>query len=232
MLDREIEQHWQVVKESYPDAVVFLAYQDLFIVRGCDLQVLATEFGIQSASPWCGFDDNHAAGYMTDLAIRGYRVIRATDGSTSIVQPPTNRRKEIERQRRKGKFLAIDPTLLFGETEIDQATNDKWLRRHAYDGLLDSFKESLRSGNGRALRPFGDLYVYQVGDWYELDFELTSMLESHVLLLAKAAIATNSKLPCRVVEPRCRRNRKHRASTTIDSEPLPTRLGQVRFEGW
>jgi hypothetical protein len=64
------------------------------------------------------------------------------------------------------------------------------------------------------------------------------MLEGHVLLLAKAALATRRKLPCRVVEPKCRRQRR---SGRRPPEPVPpsekTRpLGQLSFddiiEGW
>jgi len=43
---------------------------------------------------------------------------------------------------------------------------------------------------------------------YEVDLELTSMLEGHVPLLAKAALATGRQLPCRVAEPKCRRERR------------------------
>jgi hypothetical protein len=73
--------------------------------------------------------------------------------------------------------------------------------------------------------------VYQVGDWYELDEELTSMLENHVLLLAKAAFDTGAKLPCKLVEPRGRRRRQ-----AVCKRPTPMpggeaqRIGQLGFD--
>lgn len=75
--------------------------------------------------------------------------------------------------------------------------------------------------------------MYQVAAWYEVDAELSSMLETHALLLAKAAIATGSKLPCKVVEPRPRRNRRTgRAAAATPTEPPPAHLGQAHFEGF
>jgi hypothetical protein len=233
MLDRETEQQWHVVKESYPDAVAFHEWHGLFFVRGPDLDVLATEFGIESSSPWCGFDQGQAHRYMSQLAASGYTVVRANNGNVTFVMPPPDKRKEIERQRKRGRFLAIEPLLLFSEGDILHATNDRWLTKHSYHGLLDSFKDWLRSADNRSLKQYGELYAYPVADWYEVDDELTSMLESHVLLLAKAAFATGSKLPCKVVEPRPRRNRSGKTGTHKSAAaPEPTALGQARFKGW
>jgi len=63
------------------------------------------------------------------------------------------------------------------------------------------------------------------------------MLEGHVLLLARSALATGRKLPCRVVEPKCRRERTGRRSPerVALAEKSP-RIGQLAFddlvEGW
>jgi hypothetical protein len=238
MLDRETEEHWQAVKESYPDAVVFHEFGGSFIVRGRDTEVLRKEFDIDSGSTWFGFDDGLASVYMTELASRGYDVVRASNGQVSRVRPPTDHRKEVERQRARSRFLALDPTLLFDEGEIDRLAGDKWLRRRGYEELFDIFKRWLQTGDWRSLRDYGELYVYQVGDWYEVDLELTSMLEGHVLLLAKAALATRRKLPCRVVEPKRRRERRsgRRPPEPIALPEKAPRLGQLSFaditEGW
>jgi hypothetical protein len=71
-----------------------------------------------------------------------------------------------------------------------------------------------------------------VADWYEVDVELSSMLESHVLLLAKAALATGSKMPCKLVEPPSRRKRNHAVVQAAPTTEPATRIGQMRFEGW
>ncbi len=233
MLDSAIEQSWRTVKESYPDAVVFHELSGLFVVRGHDLAVLTKEFGIESASSWCGFDDSQAVGYMQELVARGYPVVRATGQHVAIVSPPEKRRSEVLRQRAKGCFLALSPTLLFEADEIERSTPNAWMKRHGYEELLDIFKAWLTGEELRSLRQHGEIYVYQVGDWYEVDVELSSMLESHVLLLAKAALATGRNMPCKLVEPPSRRKRNHRgAAHAVPTAAPMTRLGQVRFEGW
>lgn len=232
MLDKEADEHWKAVKESYPDAVVFHEVRGIFIVKGRDAELLSKEFGIDSTSTWYGFDVGEAFCYMTELAKRGYAVVRASNGGVSHVKPPTDRRKEIQRQRAKGRFLAVEPTLLFDRRELERVAHDKWLRQRGYKEPFENFRRWLQIGDWRSLRDYGELYVYQVGDWYELDLELTSMLEGHVLLLAKAALATGCKLPCRVVDPRPRRQRKAgqkspQLSPTTE-KALP--LGQLSFD--
>ena len=231
MLDTEIEEPWRAVKESYPDAVVFHEVRGLFVVKGRDVEVLSREFGIESGSTWLGFDDCQALGYMTELAKRGYHVVRASAGQVSHVRPPLDRRREIQRQRANGRFLAVEPTLLFDQREIERTTSARWLKQRAYEELLGSFERWLRGGDWRSLRDYGEVYVYPVGDWYEVDLELTSMLEGHVLLLAKAALTTERKLPCHVVEPHCRRNghRSRRSNPTATQDSPTPRLGQLSF---
>lgn len=233
MLDREIEPNWRIVKESYPDAIVFHEASGLYVVRGGDTAILAKEFGIESASPWCGFDEGQAAGYMHELVARGYAVVRATDSGAALVQAPRERRSELIRQRAKGRFRLVNPSLIFETNEIEHATGETWMKRHGYDGLFERFRSALTGEDWRSLASYGEVFVYQVADWYEVDNELTSMLESHVLVLAKAAMATGGRLPCKLVLPRCRRNRSTRnGGRPVPTEQLPTRLGQMRFDDW
>ena len=195
------------------------------------MEVLRKEFDIESGSTWFGFDDGEASVYMTELAKRGYAVVRASNGQVSHVKPPADRIREIRRQRAQARFLAVEPTLLFDQREIERATSARWLKQRGYEELLGSFERWLRGGDWRSLRDYGEVYVYPVGDWYEVDLELTSMLEGHVLLLAKAALTTERKLPCHVVEPQCRRNghRSRRSSPTVAQESRTPRLGQLSF---
>jgi hypothetical protein len=112
------------------------------------------------------------------------------------------------------------------------------LQKRGHDELFESVKGCLQVGDWRSLRDYGEFYVYQVGDWYEVDFELTSILEGHVLLLARAALSTGCKLPCRLVEPKSRRRRRFRAKASQCSAAgaKDLRLGQLRFDdllhGW
>jgi hypothetical protein len=231
MLDKAIEEHWNTVKESYPDAVIFHEADGIFIVRGRDMDVLAEEFRVEPGNRWCGFDAGQAWGYMSELAQRGYSVVRASNGRVSQVEPPADRTKELGRQRKKGTFLAIEPRLLFEEQGIARATSERWVKGRAYERLSEQFKTWLRESDWRSLRAFGELYIYQVGDWYELDEELTSMLDNHVLLLAKAAFETGSKLPCKFVEPKCKRERRTtRRTQAVAPVEQPQRLGQLGFD--
>ena len=232
MLHRDTEEHWRAVKESYPDSIVFYEADGLFVVRGHDTELLAQEFGIKPASAWLGFNEDGAWGYMMGLVNRGYAVVRASAHRVSPVRPPTDRKKEIRRQQAKGRFLAVEPTLVFDRSEIERATKDRWLRKRGYEELFETFKRCLQVGDWRSLRDYGELFVYQVGDWYEVDLELTCMLQAHALLLAKAALATGCMLPCRIVEPKCRRQRqrRRRPSQSLALVGNGHRLGQLTFE--
>jgi DNA mismatch repair ATPase MutS len=229
MLDKATEQHWQAVKESYPDAIVFHEADGFYIVRGRDLDVLAKEFRVGSSNRWCGFDAGQACCYMAELVQRGYQVVRASNGSVAQVEPPADRTKELQRQRRKATYLAIEPRLLFDERGILQATNERWLTKHGYEPLLEQFKTWLRDGDSRSQRSYGELYIYTVADWYELDEELTSMLPNHALLLARAAFDTGSKLPCKLVEPKRRRERTVNENPQAAPAELQARFGQLAF---
>ncbi|MEX2158148.1 MAG: hypothetical protein WEB04_01980 [Dehalococcoidia bacterium] len=232
MLDRAIEQSWSIVKESYPNAVVFQESDGLYFVRGADTAVLAKEFGIESSSRWYAFADAQAIAYMQALAERGYAVARTTSSGVALVKLRGDQRCEIIKQRTKGRFRALSPTLLVEAREIEYETGDAWMKRHGYEALFEQFQTWFKNQDWRSFRSYGEVYVYQVGDWYEVDEELSSMLESHILLAAKAALATDSKLPCKVVEPRSRRNRDG-GTTRVPSAAQPlVRLGQARFEDW
>jgi hypothetical protein len=113
MLDRANEQHWQAVNESYPDAIVFHEADGFYIVRGPDLDLLAKEFRVGSSNRWCGFDAGQAWCYMSELAQRGYQVVRASNGSVAQVEPPADRAKELQRHghnrgRRVGRSCILD----------------------------------------------------------------------------------------------------------------------------
>ncbi|MDO8690551.1 MAG: hypothetical protein Q7R39_11185 [Dehalococcoidia bacterium] len=53
---------------------------------------------------------------------------------------------------------------------------DGWLRKHGCEETFERFKRWLHDGDRRSLREYGELYVYQVGDWHEVDWELTTDL--------------------------------------------------------
>jgi hypothetical protein len=201
-----------------------------YIVRGRDLDVLREELGVSTASPWWGFDEGPAVGYIQELIERGRKVVIATDHGVSQARLPVDRTKELRRRRKQAKYIAIEPRLLFDEKAIEKATNERWLRDRAYQRILGLFQQWLREGDLRLLKGFGELYVYQVGDWFEVDHDLTTVLESHILLLAKAAFATSRKLPCKLIQPSVRRSRSNHHEARVMPAVEATRLGQLRFD--
>lgn len=222
-------------RTGYPDAVVFHESRGIYVVQGRDVEVMAKEFGIESKTPipWVGFDEGQAWAYMSELAGRGYSVVKATKDGASRIQPPADRRAEVVRQRKRSTFVSLEPHLVFDQAGIENATKDKWLKGRAYQRLYEMFKRWLRAHDWRPLRDFGELYVYQVADdLYEVEDELTSMQPGHILLLAKAAFATGSRLPCQVVEPKCRRERNgnRRQPRRAPSSKKTLQLGQLGFQ--
>src|SRR4030042_4034065 len=120
MWDRKTEEHWRTAKEMYPDSIVFHEAEGLVVGRGRDTEVLAKEFGIKPGSAWLGFDEDGAWAYMTELVHRGYVVVRASAQRVSYVRRPIDKRREIRRQQAKGRFLAVEPTLVFDRSEIER----------------------------------------------------------------------------------------------------------------
>jgi len=218
-------RNWTSVKESYPESLVFHEDGGLLVVRGRDVEVLAREFGIQTRGSWLGFDQEQGWGYISELVDRGYDVVKASAGRVSRVRRVPTVTAQLRRERARGKSVALEAGLVFDRAEVDRTTSGAWLRRRGYEELLGTFQRCLRSRDWRLLREYGELCVYQVGDWYEVDIQLSSMKRDHVWLLAKAALAFGCDLPCLLVPPRCRRSQA-RALAPLEMRPL----GQLSFE--
>ena len=231
MLNGESEERWRVLKESYPDAVVFFESDGLFAVQAGDVETLTYEFGLRTGSRWLGFDRRQAELYMLGLVDRGYVVLRASGDNVVHVRPANDKARELRRQRSRSRFMALDPRLVFDATDLDGSRFERWLRREGYGERLDALIDSLRRADTASLGEYGQLYVYPVADWYEPDWELSTMRSDHALLLAKAALTVGEKLPCRVVAPKSQRGRVRRvARRSTPVETPPQRLGQLGFD--
>lgn len=213
---------WTAVKESYPDSVVFHEDGGLLTVRGGDVQVLSREFGIATKGSWLGFDAEQAWLYMTDLVDRGYDVVKSSLRNVSRVRR-VRRGAELRRQRGRGKPASIDASLIFDRAEVERVTSRAWARPYA--GVSAAFERCLQSGDRETLLEYGEVCAYQVGEWYEVDWELTSMSRRHVWLLAKAALVLGGDVPCRLVPPRCRRPQPR---PFVPLAPHP--VGQLSFD--
>ena len=69
---------------------------------------------------------------MQELTKRGYAAVRATKDGAHRVRPPRDRREEILQQRKKGKFLAVEPRLLLDQKTVERATTEHWLKRRGW----------------------------------------------------------------------------------------------------
>ncbi|HXG36619.1 MAG TPA: hypothetical protein VNL15_06600 [Dehalococcoidia bacterium] len=227
MWDRDAEQEWRAAKESYPQAIVFHQMDGLVIVRGRDTEVLARECRIQTSSGYLGFEEELALAYMSALLAKGYTVVKLAGGRVIPFEKRENRQREIQRQRGRSEFLAVDPALVLERSDIERASG-KLVRDLRHQQLVKEFRQHLERGDMRPLKEYGEIYIYPFADWYEVDWELTSMIPNHVLLLAKAALEAGCKLPCRLVQPKSRR-----ALRTVRRRPKvieqPKRLGQLQF---
>ena len=235
MLDRESERHWTSIKESYPSAVVFYESDGLVIVGGRDLEVLAKEFDIRAVGRFVGFVRGDADSYVGQLIERGYKVAVASAQRPGHLKRPGGRSTKPVPQM--GESLAVEPTKLFDAPDLDRVADPAWLRRVRYEEMFERFKEWLRVGDQRSLRDYGEVFVYPVHDWYEVDLELTSMCQSVVLLLAAAAHAMSTRMPCRVVEPKpLRRAPRQREREVLAPVATSSRIGQLSFDdllsGW
>ncbi len=225
-MNSEIVEQWQIVKDSYREAVVFFEADGLFFVGGKDIEVLRKEFSIRCGG-WVGFDFGQGRAYMAELVKRGHAVVRAGGHYIREIVPPPDRRKELDRQRHKGKFLAIEPTLLFDERSL--CSNQPIPIR--YRPLLSDFKELLVGSDWNSIREHGELFVYAVDGFYEIDRELSTMCLSDALFLAKAAFETDSKLHCKLVQPKAwRGSRQHRVERVITTPCASPKLGQMAFD--
>ena len=218
-----IEERWRLVKASYPGAVVFHEVEDVFFVKGQDADIVRRTFGLRCGDSWVGFDTDLAMTYMRELARHGHYVLRVSNGGVIPVRPRRDRQAELQRQRAKSKFIALDPWLLFdrGPLERLQVQNAE---------LFADFQELLGTGRNRALKEHGELYVFAVHDCYEIDRELSTMLLSRAMLLAKAALITNQKVPCRLVRPKPWRDRSEARRSGHAPEPSQTQVGQLQLK--
>jgi len=82
MLDRESEEHWRAIKESYPGAIVFHEAEGLFVVRGRDIEVIAQEFGVRSSGATVGCGSTAARRRSRDSSAGSTTATGARSGST------------------------------------------------------------------------------------------------------------------------------------------------------
>ncbi len=196
-MEPEIDELWCIAKESHPGAVVFTRSRDIYFLRGADVETVTREFGIRCFGTTIGFDTDEAWYYMRQLADRGHVVLRAERGRVTEVSP-NGHRPEIRRPR--GQFLALDPRLLFGSSALARAK--------AHETVYDNLRELIARNDQRALREYGELYVFEVDGWYEIDWELSTVLPSRALLIARVASDLGEKVACRLVLPKAWRGKR------------------------
>lgn len=218
-MEPEVEKSWQLAKESRPGAVVFVRSGDIYFVRGADVETVKHEFGIRCFGEVIGFDPHESWAMMQQLAQRGHTVVRVERTGVREVSP-NGHKQQVKRPR--GKFIALDPALLFDTAPL--------ARMRVEQRPYEVFCELLSRNDLRGLRDHGEVYVFEFDGMYEVDWELTSMLPSRAFILARAALDTKEKVPCRLVLPRAWRNkRKRRKREKEVIQPQTVELGQMRL---
>jgi hypothetical protein len=228
----DAKQDWALAKAAYPDSIVFVAVDGIYFVAGADAETVRKTIRIETGSPSLGFDVHQAHIYMRQLAQRGYSVIKASAGHVTFVQPASDRRANLTRQRRMGRFVAVEPTRLFDRSELTCGVPTSSSREAP---LFERLKAGFLADDTRGIRDCGAIYVVEIGDGFDVDESLTELPYSRILLLAAAAFATARKLPCQVVPPKYRRiGRVARNPAVVESKPIP--VGQMGFglldENW
>lgn len=216
-MEPEVEKSWQLAKESQPDAVVFVRSRDIYFVRGEDVETIKDEFGIRCFGSIIGFDPHESFSFMQRLAQRGRTVLRVERTGVREVSP-NGHPPQVKRPR--GKFIAVDPALLFDRASLARMKVEH--RPH------EVFSDLLSRNDLRGIRDYGEIYVFEFDGGYEIDWELTSMLPSRAMALARSALDTREKVPCRLVLPRAWRNKRNRRRPET-SQPQPVELGQMRL---
>jgi hypothetical protein len=230
MLSKANELHFQVIRESYKDAILFYEQDGMFFIQGQDAQVVCDTFRLQARGAWLGFDGSEAHLYMQELAKLGYRIVHGWDGHAELVTLKESQPLDLARQRVNSTLIAIEPSVLIDKADLDPYKNETWVRRYRYEALLEQFMTWLKGGDWRSLRGYGQIYIYQVAEWYELDRELTTMAPDHVRVLLTASLIAGRKFPCRLVRPKGRRQlRPIRQGRKPDQEQTQTRFGQLRL---
>ncbi len=220
-MESEAEKSWSLAKESCPTALVFTRSSDIYYLRGSDVEIVKSEFGIRCFGSSVGFDTEQAWYYMRKLVERGHAVLRVERGEIRPVVPRNGNSPRAPRPR--GRFIAIDPRLVFDASTLQRVKAEP-------EYLYEQFRDLLLRNDLRRLRDHGELYVFEFDGWYEVDWELTTFLPSRLRLLARAASDTNEKLPCRLVLPKAWRGRKKRQSHDNHQPSQPAKVGQLTFK--
>jgi hypothetical protein len=217
-MEPEMERMWSLAKESRPDAVVFVRIGDVYFLRGDDVETVKQRFGIRCFGETVGFDIADAWYYMHQLADRGQAVLRV-ERSGAVEVPPNGHRPQVRRPR--GDFLALDPRALFDSSAM--------ARVKEHETVYATIKELVARNDQRRLREYGELYVFEVDGWYEIDWELSTILPSRALLIARIANDIGEKIPCRLVLPKAWRGKRKGKGDRRPPQP-PKNFGQMRLE--
>ena len=213
-----MERMWNAAKESRPDAVVFVRTGDVYFLQGADVETIKEQFGIRCFGTTIGFDTEEAWYYMRQLVDRGHAVLRAERDRVAEVSP-NGHRPQVRRPR--GQFLALDPRALFGVS--------KFAKVNTVEPVYDTIRGLLSRNDLRGLRDYGELYVFEVDGWYEIDWELSTVLPSRALIIARAASDVGEKVPCRLVLPKAWRGKRKGKRDRQPPQP-PKNFGQMRLE--
>ncbi len=173
-----------------------------------------------------GLDEALCSQYAMELIRKGAKVGYSTGGdedpnvirmlTASASKPQPKPRPKVE-----STTIGISPELLVGQKELARFARSKEMNRPYTKELINTLKEYLVTNNTKAVADYGTLYVYQVYDMYEVEWELTTIPKSVIEALLVAAYQTGRMIKAEL-EPKGRRKKgrkPHRAQITV-SEPI------------
>lgn len=209
---------------DYPDAVYLEDKDGLYWVAERDISVLRSVTGIEYNGARVGFDGCGAMAQALALMKRGVRVGLRRGDSVRMLRPPTPRRPVTT----KSTPVFLAPELLVEAWELAKLEQILDRRSCRFKESFERWRTSFLNESGVARAEPIAVYVYQLaGGMYEVEWELTDISESSFEGFVLAAHLLGRKIPCRLVTPRQRHQRRFPNNQVELEEPVT--YGQLRL---
>lgn len=215
-----------MARRAAPSAILFEEQDDLYWLRGDDLQRAKEPLGLRCDSASAGFDRITWSAYVADLAKKRIPIGLMRGNTISAVHLQAIQKPSQLRS------IAVDlmPNQLVGQREIDTLASCL-TRKHSRVGeLVRGLRAQSAKGDRNTWTDPGVLYAYQVSDdIYEVDWDLTRISPPTVEALLLAAHLESQPLPCQLVPPKPRREKQAVRSVPIIQLSEPVTYGQLRL---
>jgi hypothetical protein len=199
--------------------VIFDKRDGLYWLSGSNLAFVKEALRRDWQGEAVGFDYATASWHARGLLERHVRVMYRDGDSIQTLTIERSHKPSIT----AGIPLDVTPEALIGTRELERLgrlaeTRPAWRQQvHMMEETLTDDTRSM------------PLYVYEVAaDWYDVDWELTSMSEKRFEAVILAAHRKGRALPCRLVPPKPRRRKRFVPPRTVKVSK-PVTHGQLRL---